>query len=154
MNALGRDAISMLATAVEEVRTHFDALVIGNQGEHFSAGANLMLLLLGAQEEEWDDLDLTIRQFQTANHGPQIRERAGGGAPFGLTLGGRCEIGAPLPRVRLSAETYMGLVEVGVGVGPAGGGTKEMALRAHDRCAGVRRRILPPSPFRRARSRT
>jgi 3-hydroxyacyl-CoA dehydrogenase len=67
MNALGADAISMLASTVKEAKQNFDALVIGNQGEHFSAGANLMLVLLGAQEEEWDELDLMIRQFQGAN---------------------------------------------------------------------------------------
>jgi 3-hydroxyacyl-CoA dehydrogenase len=137
MNALGSDAISMIGTAVKEARTHFDALVVGNQGEHFSAGANLMLVLLAAQEEEWDELDLIVRQFQAANMAIKYADVPVVAAPFGLTLGGGCEIALHAHRVRMSAETYMGLVEVGVGLVPAGGGTKEMALRAHDRCSGV-----------------
>ena len=145
MNALGPDAISMLASAVNEARTHFEALVVGNQGEHFSAGANLMLVLLGAQEEEWDELDLMVRQFQNANLALKYADVPVVIAPFGLTLGGGCEIALHGHRVRLSAETYMGLVEVGVGVVPAGGGTKEMALRAHDRCSGVK--DADPFPF-------
>jgi 3-hydroxyacyl-CoA dehydrogenase len=147
MNALGGDAIGMLATAVKEARSHFDALVIGNQGEHFSAGANLMLILLGAQEEEWDELDLTIRQFQAANMGLKYADVPVVAAPFGLTLGGGCEVSLHCGRVRASAETYMGLVELGVGLVPAGGGTKELALRAVDRAAGVEG--ADPFPFLR-----
>jgi 3-hydroxyacyl-CoA dehydrogenase len=147
MNALGGDAIGMLATAVKEARAHFDALVIGNQGEHFSAGANLMLILLAAQEEEWDELDLTIRQFQSANMGLRYADVPVVAAPFGLTLGGGCEVSLHCDRVRASAETYMGLVELGVGVVPAGGGTKELALRALDRAAGVEG--ADPFPFLR-----
>jgi 3-hydroxyacyl-CoA dehydrogenase len=137
MNSLGGDAIGMLATAVKEAHLHFDALVIGNQGEHFSAGANLMLMLLGAQEEEWDELDLTIRQFQSATMGLKYADVPVVAAPFGMTLGGGCEVCLHCDRVRASAETYMGQVELGVGLIPAGGGTKEMALRAMDRAAGV-----------------
>jgi 3-hydroxyacyl-CoA dehydrogenase len=147
MNALGGDAIGMLATAVKEARAHFDALVIGNQGEHFSAGANLMLLLLGAQEEEWDELDLTVRQFQAANMGLKYADVPVVAAPFGLTLGGGCEVCLHCDRVRASAETYMGQVELGVGLVPAGGGTKELALRALDRAAGVEG--ADPFPFLR-----
>jgi 3-hydroxyacyl-CoA dehydrogenase len=147
MNALGGDAIGMLATAVKEARAHFDALVIGNQGEHFSAGANLMLLLLGAQEEEWDELDLTVRQFQAANMGLKYADVPVVAAPFGLTLGGGCEVCLHCDRVQASAETYMGQVELGVGVVPAGGGTKELALRALDRAAGVEG--ADPFPFLR-----
>ena len=137
MNALGGDAIGMLATAVKEAHAHFDALVIGNQGEHFSAGANLMLMLLAAEEEEWDELDLTIRQFQNANMGLKYADVPVVAAPFGLTLGGGCEVCLHCDRVRASAETYMGQVELGVGLVPAGGGTKELALRALDRATGV-----------------
>ena len=147
MNALGPDAISMLQSTLHEASEHFDALVVGNQGEHFSAGANLMLVLLAAQEEEWDELDLTIRQFQAATMGIKYADVPVVVAPFGLTLGGGCEIALHGHRVRASAETYMGLVEVGVGVVPAAGGTKEMALRAHDRCAGVK--DADPFPFLR-----
>ena len=137
MNALGQDAFSMLQTAVKEARVHFDALVIGNQGGNFSVGANLMLVLLAVQEEEWDELDLSLRQFQNANMALKYADVPVVAAPFGLTLGGGCEISLHATRVQLSAETYMGLVEVGVGVVPGGGGTKELAVRAHDRCAGV-----------------
>jgi len=147
MNALGSDAIGMLGAAVKETRAHFDALVIGNQGEHFSAGANLMLVLLGAQEEEWDELDLVVRQFQGANMGLKYADVPVVAAPFGLTLGGGCEVSLHCDRVRASAETYMGLVELGVGLVPAGGGTKELALRALDRAAGVEG--VDPFPFLR-----
>jgi 3-hydroxyacyl-CoA dehydrogenase len=145
MNALGGDAIGMLATAVKEAHAHFDALVVGNQGEHFSAGANLMLMLLGAQEEEWDEIDATIRQFQNATMGLKYADVPVVAAPFGLALGGGCEVCLHCDRVRVSAETYMGQVELGVGLIPAGGGTKELALRAHDRAAGVEG--ADPFPF-------
>jgi 3-hydroxyacyl-CoA dehydrogenase len=137
MNTLGADTFSMLSAAVKEGRAHFDALVVGNQGEQFTVGANLMLALLGVQDEEWDEIDLSIRQFQNANMALKYSDLPVVVAPFGLTLGGGCEISLHGARIRFSAETYMGLVEAGVGLLPGGGGTKEMALRAHDRCAGV-----------------
>jgi 3-hydroxyacyl-CoA dehydrogenase len=137
MNALGTDAFQILSGAVKDGRANFDALVVGNQGEQFSVGANLMLVLLAVQEEEWDELDLSIRQFQNANMALKYAELPVVAAPFGLTLGGGCEVSLHAARIRASAETYMGLVEVGVGVIPGGGGTKELALRAHDRCAFV-----------------
>jgi 3-hydroxyacyl-CoA dehydrogenase len=135
----------MLTSAVKEGRAHFDALVVGNQGEQFTVGANLMLVLLAVQEEEWEELDLSIRQFQNANMALKYADIPVVAAPFGLTLGGGCEIALHAARVRASAETYMGLVEVGVGLIPGGGGTKEMALRALDRCAGVEG--ADPFPF-------
>jgi len=145
MNALGTDTFAMLQSAIKEGRQHFDALVIGNQGENFTVGANLMLVLLAVQEEEWDELALSIRQFQNANLALKYAELPVVAAPFGLTLGGGCEISLHSARVRCSAETYMGLVEVGVGLVPAGGGTKELALRAHERCRGVA--DADPFPF-------
>src|SRR6185369_7351973 len=126
------DAIDMVIGAVKEARSGFDALVVGNQGENFSAGANLMLVLLAAQEEEWDELDLMIRRFQQATMALKYSEVPVVTAPFGLTLGGGAEITLHGARVRASAETYMGLVEVGVGVIPGGGGTKELAIRMLD----------------------
>ena len=137
MNSLGPDAIQMLHTAAREASQRFDALVVGNQGENFTVGANLMLVLLAVQEEEWDELDLMIRQFQGATMAIKYADVPVVAAPFGMALGGGCEVSLHSDRVRASAETYMGLVEVGVGVVPAGGGTKEMALRAADRCSGV-----------------
>jgi 3-hydroxyacyl-CoA dehydrogenase len=137
MNVLGADSFAMLHSAAKSAAAHFDALVIGNQGENFTAGANLLLALLAAQEEEWDELEQTIRQFQDANMALKYGPLPVVAAPFGLALGGGCEIALHAARVRCSAETYMGLVEVGVGLVPAGGGSKELALRALDRCAGV-----------------
>jgi 3-hydroxyacyl-CoA dehydrogenase len=137
MNTLGTDTFAMLQGAVKDGRAHFDALVVGNQGEQFTVGANLMLVLLAVQEEEWDELERSIRQFQDANMALKHADIPVVAAPFGMTLGGGCEISLHAARVRASAETYMGLVEVGVGLIPAGGGTKEMALRALDRAAGV-----------------
>jgi len=135
MNTIGGDTIAMIHAAVDEVETNGRALVIGNDAEHFSAGANLMLLLLEAQEGNWDDIDLMVRQFQTATMRLKTAAVPVVAAPAGLTLGGGCEICLHADRVQAAAEAYIGLVEVGVGLIPAGGGTKEMLLRA--RPAGV-----------------
>jgi 3-hydroxyacyl-CoA dehydrogenase len=124
--------MQMMKFAVEEVEKNCTGLVIGNQGGNFSAGANLMLLMLAAQEEEWDDINLMIHTFQQANMRLRYSAKPVVVAPFGLTLGGGCEISLHGDRIRAAAETYMGLVEVGVGVIPGGGGTKEMTMRAMD----------------------
>ncbi|MBL8195829.1 MAG: enoyl-CoA hydratase/isomerase family protein [Blastocatellia bacterium] len=130
MNSVGADTVSMMNFAVKEVAQNFEGLVVGNQGDVFSAGANLMLLLLSAQEQEWDDIELMIRGFQNANMAMRYAEKPVVTAPFGLTLGGGCEISMHSTRTRAASETYIGLVEIGVGLIPAGGGTKEMAVRA------------------------
>jgi len=132
MNSLGADSVSLLHSAIDEVEANHVGLVIGNQGGNFSAGANLMLLLLAAQEEEWDDIEMMIRGLQRAVMRMRYSAKPVVTAPYGLTLGGGCEITLHGNRVRASAETYIGLVEVGVGVIPAGGGTKEMTMRAGD----------------------
>lgn len=129
MNAIGADTIAMTAFAVETVEKDFDGLVVGNQGGNFSAGANLMLLLMEAQEGNWEDIDLMVRGFQRATTSLRFCKKPVVVAPFGLTLGGGCEFTLHADAVQASAETYMGLVEVGVGLIPGGGGTKEMALR-------------------------
>ncbi len=147
MNALGADTFAMLNAAVKEGREHFDAIVIGNQGEQFTVGANLQLVLMGAQQGDWDELDFAIRQFQRANMGLKYAQLPVVAAPFGRTFGGGCEIALHAARVQASAETYMGLVEAGVGLIPGGGGTKEMTLRAFARCASVE--DADPSPFLR-----
>ena len=103
--------------------------MIGNQGENFSVGANLMMVLLAAQEGEWDELDRAVRRFQQANMALKYAPKPVVAAPFGMTLGGGCEVALHAARVQASAETYMGLVEVGVGLIPAGGGCKELLLR-------------------------
>ena len=129
MNAIGGDALGMLQRAVDEAAQNFGALVVAAEGPHFSVGANLMLLLLDAQEGNWDDVDAMIRTFQKSTSGLRYSEVPVVVAPFGLTLGGGCEIVLHGDRVQAAAETYIGLVEVGVGLIPAGGGTKEMLLR-------------------------
>jgi len=130
MNAIGGDTIQMLQAGVREAERNFAALVVGNEGLHFSAGANLMLVLLEAQEENWDELDLMVRTFQQTTLALQYAAVPVIVAPAGLTLGGGCEIALHADRVQIAGETYLGLVEVGVGVIPAGGGTKEMVARA------------------------
>ena len=129
MNAIGGDALQMLQRGVREASDNFAALVVAAEGPNFSVGANLMLLLLEAQEGNWEDIELMIRTFQKATTGLRYSEVPVVVAPFGLTLGGGCEVALHGDRVRASAETYIGLVEVGVGLIPAAGGTKEMLLR-------------------------
>ena len=135
MNAIGGDTIQMLHAGVKEAAANFTALVVGNDAVNFSAGANLMLLLLEAQEGNWDDVDMMIRGFQGATMALKYADVPVIVAPAGLALGGGCEIVLHADRVRAAAETYMGLVEVGVGLIPAGGGTKEMLARAMDAAA-------------------
>ena len=144
MNAIGGDTIQMLQAGVREASRNFAALVVGNEAPHFSAGANLMLVLLEAQEENWDEIDLMVRAFQQATHGAALCGRAGGRRAAGLALGGGCEIALHGDRVQAAAETYIGLVEVGVGLIPAGGGTKEMVARAAERDAAGTTDLLPP----------
>lgn len=129
MNAIGEDIIQMINIAIPEVEKNFEGLVVGNEGTNFSVGANLVLILMAAQDEEWDDVDFMVRQFQKATMMLRYSAKPVVVAPFGITLGGGCEITLHGDRVRASAELYMGLVEVGVGVIPAGGGTKELLLR-------------------------
>ncbi|MFM8439887.1 MAG: enoyl-CoA hydratase/isomerase family protein, partial [Acidobacteriota bacterium] len=132
MNAIGGDTMAMMKYAVDEVERNHVGLVIGNQGGNFSAGANIMMLLLAAQEEEWDDIDLMIRNFQNVNMRLRYSSKPVVAAPYGLVLGGGCEVSMHSDKIRAAGETYMGLVEVGVGLLPGGGGTKEMTLRAMD----------------------
>jgi 3-hydroxyacyl-CoA dehydrogenase len=132
MNSIGGDTLAMLKTALAEVEKNFVGLVVGNQGQNFSVGANLMLVLLGAQEEDWDELDLGIRAFQQATMSLRYSPKPVVVAPFQMTFGGGCEMTLHADRARASAETYIGLVEVGVGLIPAGAGTKEMLVRALD----------------------
>jgi len=129
MNSLGDDQISLIRAGIEETAKNFEAMVIANQGENFSVGANLMLVLLAAQEEEWEELEAAINRFQQATLAIKYAPKPVVTAPFGMTLGGGCEIAVHSARVQASAETYIGLVEVGVGVIPGAGGTKEMLLR-------------------------
>jgi 3-hydroxyacyl-CoA dehydrogenase len=131
-NAMGDDIMLMVRAGLAELESNFAAMVISNQGENFSAGANLMMVLLAAQEQEWDDLNAAINNFQQMNMALKYAAKPVVAAPFGLALGGGCELPLHCTRVQASAELYMGLVEVGVGLIPAGGGCKEMLLRSRD----------------------
>jgi 3-hydroxyacyl-CoA dehydrogenase len=132
MNSIGGDTVQMMNFAIDEVEKNHVGLVVGNQGGNFSAGANIMLLLLAAQEEEWDDINQMIRALQNVVMRLRYSAKPVVTAPYGLTLGGGCEISMHGDKVRAAGETYIGLVEVGVGLIPAGGGTKEMTMRAMD----------------------
>ena len=132
MNALGGDAFAMGQKAVALAEQEYEALVVGNEGTHFSAGANLALLLFAALEGEWEDIDLMVRGFQRMTMGLRQCARPVVVAPFSLTLGGGAEVALHGDQICASAELYMGLVEVGVGLIPAGGGTKELYLRMLD----------------------
>ncbi len=135
MNSIGGDTVGMMNFAIDEVEKNFTGLVVGNQGGNFSAGANIMMLLLAAQEEEWDDINMMVRALQNAVMRLRYSAKPVVTAPYGLTLGGGCEIAMHGDKVRAAGETYIGLVEVGVGVIPAGCGTKEMTMRAMDTAA-------------------
>jgi 3-hydroxyacyl-CoA dehydrogenase len=133
----------MLQTGLREASRNFAALVVGNDAPNFSAGANIMLVLLEAQEENWEEIDGMIRAFQQTTMALRYADVPVVVAPAGLTLGGGCEIAMHGDRVQASAETYMGLVEVGVGLIPAAGGTKEMTARAAEEMAPGTSDFLP-----------
>ncbi|GIP38863.1 3-hydroxyacyl-CoA dehydrogenase [Paenibacillus sp. J31TS4] len=128
-NAIGADILTMIQQSVDEVRARYEGLVIANQGRHFCVGANLMLLLMEAQDEEWDEVDSIIRLFQNTMMKLKGLEKPVVAAPHRMALGGGVEVCLPADAICADAETYMGLVEVGVGLIPAGGGCKEMTLR-------------------------
>ena len=136
MNAIGSDLIAMVHKGLKRLDTDFDAMVIANQAVNFSVGANLMLVLVGAQEQEWDELHLAVKQFQNANLAIKYARKPVVVAPQGLALGGGCEVGLHAARIQAAAESYMGLVEAGVGLIPGGGGSKEMLIRANEHAAG------------------
>jgi len=140
MNALGADIISLILQTLKPggPGDNFDAFVITNDAQNFSVGANLMLLLMSVQEEEWDEVDIAIRQFQGMTQAVKFSPKPVVIAPFGLALGGGCEISLHAAARQPHAELYMGLVEVGVGLLPGGGGCKEMVLRAVDSAASLR----------------
>jgi 3-hydroxyacyl-CoA dehydrogenase len=132
MNSIGGDQVAMIHAGIEETARNFQAMVIANEGENFSVGANLMLVLLAAQEGEWDELNAAVSAFQQANMALKYAPKPVVAAPFGMALGGGCEIALHAARVQASAELYIGMVETGVGVIPGGGGCKEAILRLGD----------------------
>jgi len=129
-NSIGGDILSMIHKSLAEVEKNYQGLVIGNQGKNFCVGANLMLILFEAEEENWTEIDLMVREFQRATMALKYATKPVVAAPFGMTLGGGTEICLHSHAIQASAESYMGLVELGVGLIPGGGGTKEMAIRA------------------------
>jgi 3-hydroxyacyl-CoA dehydrogenase len=136
MNAIGADLIAMIHKGLKRLDSDFDAMVIANQAVNFSVGANLMLVLVGAQEQEWDELHLAVKQFQNANLAIKYAPKPVVVAPQGMALGGGCEVSLHGARIQAAAESYMGLVEAGVGLIPGGGGSKEMLFRANEHSAG------------------
>lgn len=142
MNTIGDDTLQMIREALQVVRSDFAGMVIGNQGANFSAGADLVEILRKARERKWKEIDSMIRLFQAANMEIKYSPCPVVVAPFGLTLGGGCEIALHASAVQASAETYMGLVELGVGLIPAAGGTKEMVLRSLER-SGPGQELFP-----------
>jgi 3-hydroxyacyl-CoA dehydrogenase len=140
MNSLGADIISLILQTLKPggPGDNFDAFVITNDATNFSVGANLMLLLMSVQEEEWDDVDLGIRQFQGMTQAIKFSPKPVVVSSFGLCLGGGTEISLHAAVRQPHAELYTGLVEVGVGLLPGGGGCKEMLLRAVDGAASAR----------------
>jgi 3-hydroxyacyl-CoA dehydrogenase len=140
MNALGGDIISLIAQTLKSggPGDNFDTFVITNDAANFSVGANLMLLLMSVQEGEWDEVDVAIRQFQGMTQAIKFSPKPVVAAPFGLCLGGGTEISLHAAACQPHAELYTGLVEVGVGLLPGGGGCKEMLLRAINSAAADR----------------
>ena len=129
MNSLGGEVLDGLNRAIDLAEKEYDGLVIGNQGANFSVGANLAMILMMAIEQDWDDLNMAIAYFQKSMMRVRYSSIPVVVAPHGMTLGGGCEMTMHADRVVAAAETYIGLVETGVGVIPGGGGTKEFALR-------------------------
>ncbi len=140
MNSIGGDIISLITQTLKPggAGDNFDGFAITNDATNFSVGANLMMLLMSIQEGEWDEVDLAIKQFQGMTQAIKFSPKPVVAAPFGLTLGGGCELSLHAAARQPHAELYMGLVEVGVGLLPGGGGCKEMLLRAVDSAASIR----------------
>lgn len=127
-NAIGLDILQMINFAIDEVEKNYKGLVIGNQGKNFCVGANLAMILMEAQDDVFE-LDMVVRHFQQASLKIKYSRKPVVAAPFGMTLGGGAEVCLPTAHIQASSETYMGLVEAGVGLIPGGGGNKELYLK-------------------------
>ena len=132
MNTIGADVLTAINKAIDLAETNYQGLVIGNQAANFSVGANIGMIFMMAVEQEYDELNYAIKYFQDTMMRMRYSSIPTIAAPHGMALGGGCEISLHADKVVAAAETYMGLVEFGVGVIPGGGGSKEMALRASD----------------------
>jgi 3-hydroxyacyl-CoA dehydrogenase len=145
MNSVDQDIGEMSLVAIDKLETDFDGLVIGNQGPAFSAGANVFLLVMYAQQEQWDEIDQMVRGLQDLNMRMRYSQKPVVVAPFGYTMGGGAEIMLHANRVVASSELYTGLVELMQGLIPAGGGTKEMLRRVLN--PPMRTENADPLPF-------
>ncbi len=132
MNTIGGDVLAGLNKAIDIAEKDFAGLVVGNQGANFSVGANIGMIFMMAVEQEYDELNMAIKYFQDTMMRMRYSSIPTIAAPHGMTLGGGCELSMHADKVIAAAETYIGLVEFGVGVIPGGGGSKEMTLRAQD----------------------
>src|SRR5699024_1732620 len=127
--SIGLDVIQMINQSIDEVEKNYEGMIIGNQGKNFCVGANLALMLMEAQDYNFFELDMVVRQFQEMSMNIKYSEKPVVTAPFNMTLGGGAEVSLPAAAIQASTETYMGLVEFGVGLIPGGGGTKELYLK-------------------------
>ncbi len=133
MNAIGADIVQMINFSVDYLEnSSYEGMIIANEGKAFSVGANLMLVLMEAEDEEWDELNYMVKAFQDACMKIKYCNKPIVAAPFGYTFGGGLEVCLACTKINAYVETYTGLVEVGVGVIPAGGGTKELIIRNYD----------------------
>lgn len=143
-DAIGADILMMIRTAVQEVSANYRGLVVSGQGTNFCVGANVMLILMEAQDQNWPEIDLMSRQFQNTMGSLRYLDKPVVAAPFGMTLGGGVEAVLPADHIQAAAETYMGLVEVGVGLIPGGGGNMEMLRRWMEGVNPQDRLVLQP----------
>jgi len=132
MNTIGGDVLTAINKAIDLAEKNYQGLVVGNQAANFSVGANIGMIFMMAAEQEYDELNMAIKYFQDTMMRMRYSAIPTVAAPHGMTLGGGCELSMHADKVVAAAETYIGLVEFGVGVIPGGGGSKEMALRAQD----------------------
>jgi 3-hydroxyacyl-CoA dehydrogenase len=132
-NAIGLDILQMINFAIDEVEKNYKGLVIGNQGKNFCVGANIALILMEAQDDNFYELDMVVNQFQQTMMKIKYSKKPVVAATFGMTLGGGSELSLPCAKIQASSETYMGLVEVGVGLIPGGGGNKELYIKHLER---------------------
>src|SRR5690606_18466435 len=132
MNTIGGDVLAGLNRAIDMAEKEYQGLVVGNQGANFSVGANIGMIFMMAAEQEYDELNMAVKYFQDTMMRMRYSSIPTISAPHGMTLGGGCELSLHADKIVAAAETYIGLVEFGVGVIPGGGGSKEMALRASD----------------------
>ena len=144
MNSVDDDIVQMIFDGVDEMEQNWEAMVIGNEGQAFSVGANLMLLLMNARAGNFDDIEKVVKAFQDACMRLKYSDKPVVAAPFSMALGGGCEVSMGADRIHAAAETYMGQVELGVGLIPGGGGTKELLVRHIERVPAEREFDIEP----------